>query len=104
MNAVRSMQTRQFGKSSLQLPLLGFGAAPIGNLYQATTDEVAQSAVATALEKGLTYIDCAPHYGFGLAEQRVGNALQQHSLREKVLISTKVGRLLIPTQSPDKIR
>ena len=104
MSAVVATRTRPFGQSSLQLPLLGFGAAPIGNLYQSMTDEVAQSAVVTALDKGVNYIDCAPHYGFGLAEQRIGNALQQHPLREKALISTKIGRLLVPAQSPDKIR
>src|SRR5690554_729313 len=104
VSAVEATPTRRFGQSSLQLPLLGFGAAPIGNLYQAVTNAVAHSAVATALEAGINYIDCAPHYGFGLAEQRVGNVLQQHPLREKALISTKVGRLLVPTQSSDKIR
>lgn len=99
-----SIPLRQFGRSSLNLSLLGFGAAPIGNLYQPLTDTQATSAVESALAAGLRYFDTAPHYGFGLSETRLGVALGKASIPEPVLVSTKVGRLLVPSSSTATIR
>lgn len=95
---------RTFGKSNLQLPRLGFGAAPIGNLYQSFTDEQAGLTVETALENGIHYIDTAPHYGFGLSEQRIGSVLAKAAPAIDVIVSTKVGRLLVPTTSAASVR
>src|SRR3954447_13605428 len=75
------------------LPPLGIGTAAIGNLYAAVTDAEAHATVHAALDAGIAYFDTAPHYGFGLAERRLGEALGE----APVLISTKVGRLLEPT-------
>jgi D-threo-aldose 1-dehydrogenase len=77
---------------------LGFGAAQIGNLYRATTDDEASRALAAAWDAGIRYFDTAPHYGLGLSEQRLGRALRHHP-RENFVVSTKVGRLLEPTGS-----
>ena len=79
----------------LALPPLGFGAAQLGNLYRATTDEEAAGAVAAAWEGGIRYFDTAPHYGIGTSERRLGALLHEHP-REEYLLSTKVGRLLRP--------
>ncbi len=79
-----------------RLPRLGFGAAPIGNLYQPVSDAQAGAAVAAALDAGVTYFDTAPHYGFGLSEQRLGQALSRLDPKAEALVSTKVGRLLRP--------
>lgn len=72
---------------------LGFGAAPIGNLYQPVEDVVASAAVTAAWESGIRYFDTAPHYGFGLSEQRLGDALKLFP-RDEMVLSTKVGRRL----------
>lgn len=85
------MQTRRLGRSQLYLPVLGFGAAPLGNLYRAVSDEQASATVRAALAEGFGYFDTAPHYGFGLSETRLGAAL-----RGEVVVSSKVGRLLRP--------
>lgn len=74
------------------LPSLGIGTAALGNLYRPVTDAEAHAAVHAALDSGIAYFDTAPFYGFGLAERRLGEALDDAS----VLISTKVGRLLDP--------
>jgi D-threo-aldose 1-dehydrogenase len=74
---------------------LGFGGAPIGNLYREVSDEVAFGAVEAAWQNGVRYFDTAPHYGLGLSERRVGVALAGRP-REEYVISTKVGRLLEP--------
>lgn len=73
----------------------GFGAAPIGNLYSALTGEEASAAVDAAWDAGIRYFDTAPHYGLGLSEQRLGAALGRRP-RGEYVVSTKVGRLLVP--------
>jgi len=83
----------------IALPTLGVGCAGIGNLYRVVEDEVADDTVAAALAGGIGYFDVAPHYGFGLAEMRLGRALAAHDPHGRALVSTKVGRLLEPTDS-----
>lgn len=92
---------RRLGESEVYTPLLGFGAAPIGNLYRPLTDTVAKSAVAKALALELNYFDTAPHYGFGLSETRLGQALRGRE--PDTILSTKVGRVLEPlTDHPSR--
>jgi D-threo-aldose 1-dehydrogenase len=78
---------------------LGFGAAPIGNLYQPLSDDQAQAAVAAAIAAGITYFDTAPHYGFGLSETRLGAALSLLDPHETTKVSTKIGRTLSPVSA-----
>ncbi len=78
---------------------VGFGGAPIGNLFTAVTDEQAEAALEAAWAGGVRYFDTAPHYGLGLSERRIGSALRAWPRRE-VVISTKVGRLLMPRCPP----
>lgn len=85
---------RRLGASEVYTPLLGFGAAPIGNLYRPVKDSVAEGALGRALDLGLNYFDTAPHYGFGLSESRLGQALQGRE--SDTILSTKVGRVLEP--------
>lgn len=87
------LPTRALGSTGLRLTEISFGAASIGNLYRATTDEEAASAVARAWDVGIRYFDTAPHYGLGLSERRLGRALAGYP-RDEFVISTKVGRLL----------
>lgn len=79
------------------LPPFGMGTAAIGNLYRAVSDDAAMATVAAALAAGIGYFDTAPHYGFGLAERRLGAALAMHDPAQSAIVSTKVGRLLEPT-------
>lgn len=82
-----------------QFPRFGMGTAAIGNLYRAVDDAEARATVAAALDAGIRYFDTAPHYGFGLAERRLGAALAQHERGAHAIVSTKVGRLLTPTDA-----
>ena len=75
-----------------QLTELGLGAAQFGNLFTETTDQQAAGAVTAALDEGIRYFDTAPHYGLGLSERRLGQALGG---TDGVLVSSKVGRLLV---------
>ncbi|MFI5908410.1 aldo/keto reductase [Dactylosporangium sp. NPDC051541] len=83
-------------RPGLRLTALGFGAAQGGNLYRATDDETFAAAVDAAWDGGVRYFDTAPHYGLGLSERRLGAALRGRP-RDSYLVSTKVGRLLLPT-------
>ncbi|GAB2998083.1 aldo/keto reductase [Amycolatopsis acidiphila] len=74
---------------------LGLGAANLGNLYAPMGDEQAHAVLETAWECGIRYFDTAPHYGLGLSERRLGAFLATKP-REEFVVSTKVGRLLVP--------
>ncbi|MBK1783834.1 aldo/keto reductase [Prauserella sp. ASG 168] len=82
--------------SGLTLTGLGLGAAQLGNLGRTTSDEDAQGAVDAAWDSGVRYFDTAPHYGLGLSEKRLGAALAGRP-RSSFTVSTKVGRLLVPS-------
>ncbi|SDZ44653.1 D-threo-aldose 1-dehydrogenase [Micromonospora pattaloongensis] len=90
-------------RPAVRLSELGFGAAQGGNLYRATTEEEFATAVDTAWEAGIRYYDTAPHYGLGLSERRLGAALR-HRPRDEYVVSTKVGRLLVPTPGNAHLR
>ncbi|MEU4362409.1 aldo/keto reductase [Promicromonospora sp. NPDC023987] len=86
-------------RTGVRLTELGFGAAQLGNLYRRTTDQDAHDAVDAAWDAGIRYFDTAPHYGLGLSERRLGAALAGRP-RDEYVLSTKVGRVLVPT--PDR--
>lgn len=88
-------ERRQLGRSGLEVPVLGFGGAPLGNLYRALADEQAHATVRAAYDSGMRLFDTAPLYGYGLSEHRIGEALRWED-RESFVLSTKVGRLLKP--------
>ncbi|WP_327433839.1 aldo/keto reductase [Streptomyces sp. NBC_01236] len=86
------------GRSGVEVSELSFGAAGIGNLFTAVSDEQAYEAVDAAWAGGMRYFDTAPHYGIGLSERRLGAALRERP-RAEYTVSTKVGRLLEPTDA-----
>ena len=86
---------RVLGKSGVEVTIMGFGGAPLGNMYQALSDEQARATVEACYEAGIRYFDTAPYYGFGLSEHRLGEALRDKE-RAELVLSTKVGRLLQP--------
>lgn len=85
----------------MELGRLGFGAASIGNLYRAIPDDRARATMRRAWQAGIRYFDTAPHYGFGLSEQRLGAALAELDPDETAIVSTKVGRRLDPRPDAD---
>ncbi len=90
------MKTRALGSTGLGVTELGFGGAPLGNLFRPLSDEMARATLASARAAGFGYFDTAPFYGFGLSERRLGDALRGGEFA----ISTKVGRLLEPVRGP----
>lgn len=93
------MRFRELGQTGLQLTELGFGAAPIAGLYEPIDADVAAATVDAAWAAGVRFFDTAPHYGLGLSEQRLGASLRRHP-RAEYVVSTKVGRRLVPNPQP----
>lgn len=81
--------------TGLTVTRLGIGTAPIGNLLSVVPEEDAAAAIEAAFRSGVRYIDTAPFYGYGLAEQRAGRGLAGRR-RDDFVVSTKVGRLIRP--------
>ena len=94
-NVTTTVARRRIGRTSLEVSVMGLGAAPLGGLYRPSSQADADATIDAAQSAGLTHIDVAPHYGQGLAEQRVGRSLGR-SGRDNFTLSTKVGRLLVP--------
>lgn len=74
---------------------LGLGGAALGNLFSAISDDDAWALVDAAWVSGCRSFDTAPHYGHGLSEHRLGNALRRYP-RDDFVLSSKVGRVLKP--------
>ncbi|WP_369044270.1 aldo/keto reductase [Streptomyces sp. Midd1] len=86
--------------TSLLPGALGFGTAPLGNMFRAIPDEEAAATVEAAWDQGIRYFDTAPFYGAGLSELRLGEVLARHP-REDFVLSTKVGRVILDeTEDP----
>jgi D-threo-aldose 1-dehydrogenase len=79
--------------AELKFTELGFGAAPLGNLYRAHSNKDAHATLESAWKAGIRYFDTAPLYGLGLSETRLNNFLREKK-RSDYIISTKVGRVL----------
>ncbi|GLX10902.1 aldo/keto reductase [Microbispora sp. NBRC 16548] len=81
----------------------GLGTAPLGGLFAPVSEEEAEQVLAAAWEAGIRYFDTAPHYGSGLAEERLGRFLR--ALPEgaaEAVVSTKVGRVLVPGEGEEE--
>lgn len=90
------MKVRHFdriGNGGLDFTELGFGTAPLGNLFRAISEEDANAVLEKAWETGVRYYDTAPLYGLGLSETRL-NRFLRGKRRDDYVLSTKVGRLM----------
>lgn len=92
---ISTLPTRPLGRSGLAVTTLGFGAAPLGDLYARLDEALAVATVEAALAAGVTLLDTSPLYGHGLSEHRIGAGLRRAG-RQDVVISTKVGRVAEP--------
>ena len=84
------------GNSDVQVTEMGFGGAPVGSVGNRVSDEQAFQILQAAYDAGIQYFDTAPLYGHGLSEHRLGGFLQTLP-RDSFSLSSKVGRLLVPT-------
>ena len=83
-------------RTGVEISRLSLGTAALGGLYTSVSDADCTDTVLTAIDNGINFIDTAPHYGKGTSEVRIGKALAGRD-RSSFVISTKIGRLLVPS-------
>jgi D-threo-aldose 1-dehydrogenase len=86
---------RTLPRGGIALSSLGLGCAQLGGLYEAMSDDEARAIVDAAWDLGIRYFDTAPYYGYTLSERRLGAAMRDRA-RASYVVSTKVGRLMLP--------
>lgn len=84
------MEYRKLGRTALEVSILGFGTATLGDIYGTTDPAEATRAVHLAIERGINFFDSSPYYGLTLSERRLGQALA--GKRDQVILATKAGR------------
>jgi len=89
------LEKRFLGKTGVKLPLLGFGGAPLGELFKKVSLPQADETLHQAYDSGIRYYDTAPFYGHGLSEHRLGHLLRQ-KIRSEFILSSKIGRVYSP--------
>lgn len=92
---------RKLGTSGVMLPQLGFGGAPVGNLFGPVSDADAEATLTTAWDAGVRFYDTSPFYGRTLSEHRLGHVLRRYP-RGEMILSTKVGRVFFPPADPEE--
>jgi D-threo-aldose 1-dehydrogenase len=92
---MQASDKRRLGKAGVEVTIMGFGGAPLGNLFQALSEADSLATVRACYDAGIRYFDTAPLYGYGLGEHRLGEALRGRD-RDTFVLSTKIGRLLRP--------
>ena len=88
-----SLDTTKIGKTDVSVTRIGMGGAPLGGLDSIT----ARNTLEYAYAQGIRYFDTAPLYGSGLSERHNGEFLSTLK-RTDFVLSSKVGRLIIPGQ------
>ena len=91
------MNKRQLGKTDINLTSIGFGGAPLGNLFENLDERNCYDILEKSYEVGINIYDTSPLYGYGLSEHRLGNFLKTVD-EDSYFLSTKVGRYLTPAK------
>ncbi len=90
------METRELGRTGMEVSVLGYGASPLGQEFGSVDVQKALRTVRVALDLGITHIDTSPFYGRGMSEVLLGIALRDVP-RDSYTISTKLGRYDVDT-------
>ena len=89
------MKKRKLGNTDIELSAIGFGAAPIGDLFEQLDEQTCYKVLENAYNSKINIYDTSPFYGNGLSEHRVGNFIKSID-ENSYFLSTKVGRYLTP--------
>jgi L-galactose dehydrogenase len=84
------MEYRKLGKTNELVSVLGFGASPLGNVFDICEEQEGIHSVHYAIDHGVNFFDVSPFYGITLAETRLGKALL--GKRNAIFLATKCGR------------
>ena len=86
------MKYRTLGKTGLQVSVIGLGTMVHAGHFGPMKDSESLSAIETALDLGVNFIDTSDAYGAGYSETLLGNALK--GKRDKVILATKGGNVM----------
>ena len=90
------MEYTEFGKTRLHVSRMCLGTWGIGGAgWDHYSDETRMDAIKAAVDCGINFIDTAPAYNGGRAEQYIGQVLQKLGVRKEVILSTKCGNEFI---------
>ena len=99
------MPRRPLGDTGLHVSLLGFGASPLGSVFESIDEEEGVRAVHEAVRCGINFFDVSPFYGDTRAESVLGRALKTLP-RDQVGVATQRGsspsHSLLSSSSPPK--
>jgi aryl-alcohol dehydrogenase-like predicted oxidoreductase len=89
-----ALEKRAFGKTGMEITLIGFGSWAIGGSGWAAAwgpqdDEEAVGAIRRAVELGMNWIDTAAAYGLGHSEELVARALEDVPESDRPYVFTK---------------
>jgi aryl-alcohol dehydrogenase-like predicted oxidoreductase len=87
------MKYRNLGKTGLRISVVGLGTMVHAGHFGAMKDSESQSAIETALDLGVNFIDTSDAYGAGYSEALLGNVLK--GTRDKVILATKGGNVMV---------
>ncbi|WP_370161206.1 aldo/keto reductase, partial [Limimaricola soesokkakensis] len=89
------MASRNFGRTSIPVSEIGFGAWAIGGTWGEVSEADAKAALHAALDAGVDFIDTADVYGDGRSERIIGEVIAARG-GERPFVATKLGRRLDP--------
>jgi aryl-alcohol dehydrogenase-like predicted oxidoreductase len=80
---------RPLGKTGVQVPVLGYGTAPLGHIKLMDAPLIHKSArlLNHAIDRGITYLDTSPDYG---SQPKVGEVMKTR--RDEVFLATKINK------------
>ncbi|AJW62265.1 General stress protein 69 [Elizabethkingia miricola] len=85
------MEFRKLGNTDLELSAITYGAFAIGgNMWGGNEKKDSIASVRASIDNGVTTLDTAPFYGFGLSEEMIGEAIKGYD-RSKIQLLTKFG-------------
>lgn len=88
---MKLLPKRPLGKTGLEVSVLGFGASPLGGVFEAIDEEQGIASVHRAFERGITFFDTSPYYGDTRSERVLGKGLKALP-RQEIIVASKVGR------------
>jgi aryl-alcohol dehydrogenase-like predicted oxidoreductase len=89
------MERRPFGRTGLEVSVIGMGCSRLGSIWQGRSELESHAALVEALDSGINYFDTADVYGRGRSEKILGRTLGRH--RERIVIASKCGFIRTPT-------
>ena len=90
------MEKRKFGRTGLDVSLLGFGCGAVGGLMIKGAAADQERAVARAVELGINYFDTAQMYGNGESERNLGRVGRRHGLQDVDRVKTPAQQIALP--------